>query len=132
MNDLPTFPLPAIEPPAELLAKITGRIHATRLHQLYWRLAASAIALFGSLSYIVYSWSALKTELVQSAFFQMLRLALSDTDVLLGNLKDFGLALLETLPVTALLFGMVSLTALLLVIAMGTALRHERRLVYIR
>lgn len=119
--------LPPIEPPANLLEKILHRIHALRLRSLRRRLLGAAVGIVGSILYTVLNWPALQFELQQSSLFNLLRLFISDPDILFTNLKDLALGLLEIIPLETLLLGLISCFFIIAIAFNMTALRHERR-----
>ena len=129
MPEITLLDFPNLEPPADLLDKVVGKIHAARLRQIRVRLALAASALFGSLAYASYQRTVIWTELGQSSFFQFVRLIWSDSDIALANAKDLALGLLETIPVESILLTLVSAFALLVILASASAWRHERHLI---
>jgi hypothetical protein len=124
--------LPIIEPPAGLLEKILGKIHAAQLRQLRVRLGLALTGVCASLFYIVANWSAIWFEFRQSSFVEYLRLLISDSDIALANAKEFVLGLLESIPAASIVSGSIFIFCAVSLIGLLLASRQERRQPLIR
>lgn len=104
--------LKAPEPPEGLLEKIMQCIHEeTRFLTLRQRYLCFALGLIGSAVAFIPALRMLESSLAQSGFMEFLSLIFSDSGIVLAYWQDFGLLLLESLPV----MGIVAVLALALV-----------------
>lgn len=123
--------LPPTVTPSGLLEKVMGKIHAVRMKQLRVRLSIAVLGAVGTFYYAAYSWSAIWREIQQSSFIEFLRLATSDSDIALANAKELGLGLLESIPLETVIVTLVCAFALLVMAALVSSIRHERRFSFI-
>ncbi len=97
------------EPPAGLLGKIMARIHEEeRLMSIKKRFILFSITVLISTGALIPAMNAFQEEFAQSGLTQFLSLLFSDLGVVLASWQEFGLAVLESLPIT-------SITALLFI-----------------
>ncbi|MDO8600802.1 MAG: hypothetical protein Q7R73_04360 [bacterium] len=88
------------ELPADLFERIIARIHEEeRLLSLKKRLILFSTTIFVSVGGFIPVVSILRQEFAQSGFLQFLSLMFSDFGAVMANWQDFGLALLESLPI---------------------------------
>lgn len=119
--------LAPLDPPPYLLGQILHTIESVRMRTLYTRVALVVLGFALVTTYIVNDWVNLWAELSTSSFVEFLRLAVSDPDVILTNIKDVLLGLLETLPVDVLLTLLVSSTLAVSLIYLWQIMRDIRR-----
>lgn len=90
------------EPPARLMADIFAEIERSRkiqlCHRFIFNIAASVVS-FIALAPAIYF---LITETMQSGFYEYLMLVFSDNEIIASYWQNFGLLLLESLPVLSL------------------------------
>lgn len=122
----------ALEPPAGLVEKVLGKIHAAQLRQLRVRLGLALAGVCASLFYIVANWSAIWFEFRHSSFVEYLRLLISDSDIALANAKEFALGLLESIPAASIVSATILAFCTISLIGLLLALRQERREPFIR
>ena len=119
--------LPITNPSLDLFTKILQAIQRAQLRQLYVRTALVIAGLFTTIGYALSVWPALLEEVRGSSFFELIRLGVSDPDVMLVNIKDFIFGLLEALPSWTLLAVSLGLFFLIGIVTLVQALRHTRR-----
>ena len=119
--------LAPLDPPPHLLGQILNTIESVRMRTLYTRVALVVLGFALVTTYAVNDWVNLLAELSTSSFVDFLRLAISDPDVILGNMKDVLLGLLEALPVDALLTLLVSSALAVSLISLVQIMRDLRR-----
>jgi hypothetical protein len=102
------------KPPRRLFLRIVNRIRAEK------KLAASKrktvyflLALGGSFVAFMAACAAVQSALVQSELIRIFSLLVSDPVEIVANWRDFGLFVIESLPVTAFAIFLVTLLALL-------------------
>ncbi|MDP3793849.1 MAG: hypothetical protein Q8R07_03800 [Candidatus Uhrbacteria bacterium] len=122
--------LPTTDTPPDLLAKILQKIQRARLHQLSIRMVFVAVGLFTTSGYAFSIWQTLLEEMHTSSFFELIRLGVSDPDVMLVNIKDFIFGLLEALPSWTLLAASLGLFFLIGMVTLAQALRSTRRTLF--
>ncbi len=105
--------LPACEPPPSLFEKTLSGVARAQKRALYTRFGMAVMSLAACIGYGVWHSQAFQAELQTSAFFGFIQLAISDPDILSRSLTDFSLGLLESLPISLLLFGSISALCLL-------------------
>lgn len=102
------------KPPKRLFKRIIARLNlekklaSSRRRTLYF-----ILALVGSLAAFLVACAALQNVLVQSELLKILSLAFSDPKTILANWQDFGLLVLESLPVISLAIFFIALFAFL-------------------
>jgi len=102
------------KPPQSLFLRILDRIRAeqklasAKRHTFY-----SFIALGGSLAIFLAACAAVQSEFVRTELIKILSLIISDPAEIVANWQDFGLFVIESLPVAALVGFFFSLWALL-------------------
>ncbi|MDO8583986.1 MAG: hypothetical protein Q7R83_02285 [bacterium] len=116
-----------IDIPPMLFSRVMGSIAEARVRQLRRRLFAAFLALAGSLAYVAANWSAFLNEVRGSSFGSLARLLLTDRDILFANLHDYGLALVESLPLGVLLIGSAILFCSLESLVLGVSVRQARK-----
>jgi hypothetical protein len=96
------------EPPAELLGRIMARIHEEeRLKSIKKRLFLFSTTVLVSAIAFIPATNAFWDGFAQSGFLQFISLLFSDFGLIIDDWQNFGLAILESLPVmsiTAFLF----------------------------
>ncbi|MBP7134543.1 hypothetical protein KBA73_04985 [Patescibacteria group bacterium] len=119
--------LPLREPPPELATQILTQVHRLRLRRLWARFAVVCSATVGMLTLLwVYS-PALQSEISGSPLTALVRLILSDPDVLARSAQDVFFAFLEATPFVSLLAGLCLLFLSLSLYAVARPLYRERR-----
>ncbi len=102
------------EVPADLFQKIMRRIRFEQeLALARQRFALANVLLLASLLLTVPAWQKLWLEFSQSGFGQYASLILSDFKTVLANWQDYGMALLESIPVVEIA-GLLSVILLFL------------------
>ena len=96
-----------MEPPEGLLNSICSRIEEEKNRRKKIRFFGGITSLFVSLAGFIPALLYLKAEIVQTGFYEYASLAISDWEIVLRHWQDFGLSLLESLPI----FGMVFVLA---------------------
>jgi hypothetical protein len=89
-----------IEIPPDLLNKVMSRIEREKNSQaLRGRFILSLISLLPFLFIALPAWRSFQINIIQSGFGEYLALLFYDFKIVLANWQDFGLSLLESLPV---------------------------------
>lgn len=89
-----------IDVPADLLNKVMLRLDKERkLQALRQRLILVAASFLPLLAIAVPVWRSFQLDIIQSGFGEYMSLILYDFKIVLANWQDFGLILLESLPV---------------------------------
>lgn len=88
-------------PSTELYVKVLSRINDVQVRGARIRVLLSGLGLIGALSLMFFAYNYTITELAGSGFTNYFSLLFSDADALVLYWKEFGLTLLESLP----LFG---------------------------
>jgi hypothetical protein len=113
------------EPPSGLLARILARISAERQLRAMRRSFTMALAILaGTTASLVPIWLWFWAGVTRSGFDQFVRLAVMDYRIFLANWQDFGLSLLESLPI----FSTVALlaTVLVMLLAVKYAVKNNK------
>ena len=90
------------EPPAGLFDKIMKRIHRKQRLLIFKRLALFSIGVIGSGAAFVPVFQMVQSGLNESGFIKFFLLLFSDLELVMANWQNFGLALLESLPVMSI------------------------------
>jgi len=101
------------EPPAGLFDKMTRRWRRQRRRALAGRLTAFSLGLLGSLAAVFFAGRMVWLDFSGSGFMQFSSLLFSDASLVAVYWKNFLFSLLETLPVTGLLFLSAAVLAFL-------------------
>jgi len=102
------------EPPAGLFAKIMARIYEEeRLLFIKRRLFLSSTTFLISAGALITVVNTFQNEFAQSGLFQFLSLLFSDLELVAANWQDFGLAILESLPVMSMMAFLITIFVLL-------------------
>ncbi len=88
-----------IEPPKDLAGSILARVDALQKRQIKRRLMLSYLSLAGSFGAFVLAIVEYGQSFLQSDFWILLRLLLTDASAVFKNWNDFLFSLLETFPV---------------------------------
>lgn len=89
-----------IEPPADLLNKIMSRLDKEKkLQALRKRLILVAASFLPLLAAAVPVWRSFQLNIIQSGLSEYMGLMLYDFKIVLANWQDFGLSVLESLPI---------------------------------
>jgi hypothetical protein len=120
--------LAPINPPPHLLEQILRAVESARLRILYARMAAVFSGLVVVAGYTALTWSSLQAEISASPFAEFIRLAFSDPDIALANIKDVLLGLLESLPADflfTLLMGATLAVGFVYLLQITHSIRHQ-------
>jgi hypothetical protein len=120
--------LTPVEPPSHLLEQILRAIESARLRVLYTRMVAVFSGLVLVTGYAALNWSSLQAEISTSPFAEFIRLAFSDPDIALANIKDVLLGLLESLPADflfTLLMGATLAVGFVYLLQITHSIRHQ-------
>lgn len=91
------------EPPAGLFGKIMARIHEEeRLMSIKKRLFLFSITVLVSAGALIPAVNAFQADFAQSGLTQFLSLLFSDLGTVMASWQEFGLAVLESLPITSI------------------------------
>ena len=119
--------LRTLTPPPHLFATVVARIHAVahaRARRLLWEAGVFGVASLGAL---VATGIQVVHQASATGFFQYLSLAISDSGVAAAHWQQYGLSLVETLPLTMLVFTLASLAGVMVAArATAGALERER------
>lgn len=96
-----SFELPSHSP--ELLGRVMEKIEQKEHMALKRKLIFHSVFSVLSMAGLVLSWQWLQNNLASTGFWHFFSLLFSDSQVILAYWQNFALALIETLPVTALL-----------------------------
>lgn len=91
-----------LEPPKGLFGKIIRRIHREQRLLILKKIIIFSVAFAGSFLMLGISLKMLAADVSQSGFFNLSLLAFSDFSIVIQYWKNFGLALLETLPAVSI------------------------------
>lgn len=127
---LPVSRLQPLEAPVGLLGRVMNTVRSIQLRQLRIRFAIVLTGFIVSVTYIISSWSLLWEEFQTSSFFEFVRLAFSDPDIVFTNIKVFFTGLLEAMPSDALFVIATSLFFLLAIIILTRTWRQIRQSVH--
>ncbi|HTL39490.1 MAG TPA: hypothetical protein VL306_01635 [Methylomirabilota bacterium] len=108
------------EVPLGLFEKVISRIKAERIVRAMRRRFVYALGFFIlTLGVMVSLWQRLWLDLSQSGIPQYLSLVIYDSKAVLANWQDFGLSLLESLPITSVIVFFTVVFCLLLSLSMS-------------
>lgn len=107
--------------PVHLEALIKARIERATMQRIWTEVGIAFTVTFALVSYILFSWSTVWLEIQESSFLQLVRLSISDPDILLSHFQETGWSFIEAIPVQSVL--LVLGTALCLTVAIGLGLR---------
>lgn len=113
--------------PNELLPKTLAKLHRSLIRQLQLQFAVAFLGTTAVFLYVLRYWKSASSEVSESSFGNLTRLAFSDPDIISVNIKDTLLGLLESLPTTIVLVGLVFLFFLLGTIGLILRFRTERQ-----
>lgn len=116
-----------IDIPTTLFERTLAAIQRARELQARNRLWVAIVSCALSLTYAIFNWSAWIEELKASSFVELIRLTISDPDIMLSHLKDVFLGLLETLPLGSMLLGLSILFLIVAVIALAHSWQHLKQ-----
>ena len=103
-----------IEPSPQLRVSILTRIETLQKRQIKRKLVLTYFSLVASLGAFIWTVVAYGNDFLQSDFWILLRLALTDASAVLKNWNDFLFSLLETFPVMSTTIMLVPVFALLI------------------
>lgn len=93
--------------PDDLQARIMARIQRSIVRRVWTEIVLSLTATVGLLSYLFFSRSTLWLEIEESSFLQLVRLAISDPDIVFSNAQEAGWSLIESIPLESVLFSLI-------------------------
>ncbi len=102
-----------IEPPSKMAGLILSEIGLLRGKQAKRKIMLSYFSLAGSFGAFVWAVFEYGGVFLQSEFWSLLKLLLTDMGIVLGNGNDFTLSLLETFPVASMIIILIPVLALL-------------------
>lgn len=102
-----------VRPPATLRRIILARVRAIERRLNRWRLVGFGALAMGAVAGIIPAINYLAGAFGQSGFYQYFTLAFSDSRVLTNYGQEFGLSLLESLPLWGLVALLGAITLLL-------------------
>ena len=121
--------LEPVDPPAGLFDRIVSAIQREQELQRKRRLSLAVISLLVfSFGAAPFSWIFLDGQLASSGFLYFLQVGFSDFTVLSSVWSDFSLALIESLPILAVLVFLVN--ALLVVFTLRLVIRLKPSLIF--
>jgi hypothetical protein len=120
--------LPRLEPPAGLLGRILSAIDAKRLRQVWMRFFLSAIGCLASLGYAAWNAASLWSQWQESSWFDMVRLWVTDSDVMFANAQEAFLGVLEVIPWDAILISLAIVVCAIYAFGLVRLLYREGRL----
>lgn len=123
--------LPQPDAPQGLFERVLGAIRTAEIRDIRNRFVASLVGLLAIIGYAAASWSAIWTEIGSSSFVEMLKLAASDPDIVIGNMKELLLGLLETLPLGSITLALIGIFSVVGAIALAKSFRDARRHTFI-
>lgn len=106
-----------VEPPAGLLQKVLLRLdQESKALSMRRRFFLAAAVFLGIVSSFASVWNIFWADISRSGFSQYLPLLFSDFKTVLANWQDFGLGLLESLPVVSTVLLLAVVLALLVMV----------------
>ncbi len=114
-----------IEPSAKLAGSILARIERLQKRQIRQKLILAHFSLVGSLGATVWAAMAYGNAFLQSDFWVLLRLLLTDASSVLRNWNDFAFSLLETFP--AVSATILLMPVLILLLSFSAYFKLEKR-----
>lgn len=93
--------------PDDLHARLMARIQRWMLRRLWIKTSLTLTATVGIVGYIFVSRAAIRLELEGSSFLQLVRLAISDPDIIFSNTREAGWSLMESIPFQSVVFTLV-------------------------
>lgn len=103
--------------PQDLLEKVIVRIEAEKQIVAYRRrFTLSAILFVGAIFSLIPAWGTFRADLVSSGFGQYLQLLFSDFGTIMANWQDFGLTLLESIPIIGIAELLLSLFSVMVLL----------------
>ncbi|MBU1032870.1 MAG: hypothetical protein ABII13_05260 [Patescibacteria group bacterium] len=128
---LPVSSLQQIEADPLLYKRIVNAINAARLRKIRTRLILALCGFMASAAYVVSSLSIFWQELRASSFFEYIRLATTDSDIVFANARNYFTGLLETIPAETALIVCVCSLFFIALIALADAWRSLKNLTLI-
>lgn len=116
-----------IDIPPTILERTLAAIRRARERQARNRVWLALVSCALSLMYAIFNWSAWIEELKTSSFIELIRLTISDPDIMLSHLKDVCLGLLEALPLGSILLGLVILFLVVATIALANSWQNLKQ-----
>lgn len=116
-----------IDIPPTILERTLAAIRRTRERQARNRVWLALVSCALSLMYAAFNWSAWIEELKASSFVELIRLTVSDPDIILSHLKDFSLSLLEALPLGSMLLGLVIIFLIVALVAFASSWQNLKQ-----
>lgn len=98
----PFASMPRVDAPESLRASVQTRVARARRNAFLLRMALSITTEIASVVAVVASFSYISQSLASSGLYDYARLVLSEGFGILGYSKEFGLTILESMPVFAL------------------------------
>lgn len=120
-----------VSPSPKLEGLILVRIEILRKRQIRRRLAFSYLSLTSSLGAFVWTVVEFGSAFLQSDFWILLRLLLTDASSVMRNWNDFLFSLLETFPAISLSIMLVPVFAILFSLSTYFKLANRRQFNYI-
>ncbi|MFA6429166.1 MAG: hypothetical protein WCV84_01570 [Patescibacteria group bacterium] len=115
-----------VKPPDALYAQILSAVALARARRLRTRFFVALTGLVTTMGYAVFGGFAWRTEWQASSFMSMVRLSISDPDVLFGNGQEYVFAVLETIPMGAITLVCAALFLGASLLAIGDGWRRAR------
>ncbi len=105
-------------PPSEIRTRILHALNQEERQQSRRYILVSGSTLIGSAALAAVSVLSITTQLPQTSFFRYLSLIVSDPDVVTASLRDFGLSLIESMPLFGITASLLTTTLVLVSIRM--------------
>jgi hypothetical protein len=99
-------PEPAV--PTGLLERVLLAIQQAQIRRIQQRIILAFAGIVASVGYALYYGNLLWNEWRASSFINLLRLAISDPDIVFGSSQEFMLGLIESLPAATIFFVLLA------------------------
>lgn len=119
--------LPSPNVPPHLFEKTCLAIKTAQKNRLKRLTTLLTTGFLLSLAYVTWNWSAFADEFASSSFFELIRLAFSDTDIALAHTHELFWGLLENIPLESLVLATLMCFLGLGAVTYAASLRNHTR-----